>query len=83
MAYLNNVAIAGIRVAADALSYLRKRRNLADYDLTSKEFQDHLACQGDLVRAQSIILEIKKYCQEPLRTQLRNSLRNYHAKINR
>jgi uncharacterized protein (UPF0332 family) len=82
-AYLNNAAIDEIQVVADTLWHLRRRRNSADYNLSSKEFQNHIDCQIDLVRAQSIILQIEKHSQEPLRTQLRNGLRDYHAKINR
>jgi len=81
-AYLNNADIIAINDVADALSYLRKRRNFADYDLTSKEFQDHLSCQGDLIRAHAAISQIEKYSHEPFRTQLRNGLHEYDAKIN-
>jgi uncharacterized protein (UPF0332 family) len=81
-AYLNNAAINEIQATADTLTHLRRRRNSADYDIASKEFQNHVDCQLELARAQSIILEIEKYHQEPFRTQLRNGLRNYHAKIN-
>ncbi len=80
-AYLNNSAISEIQAAADNLTHLRRHRNSADYDLTSKEFQNHIDCQLDLARAQSIILQIEKYSQEPLRTQLRNGMREYEAKI--
>jgi uncharacterized protein (UPF0332 family) len=81
-AYLNNAGITEIQFASKELGYLRRRRNHADYDLASAEFQNHINCQLDLARAQSIILEIEKYNQEPLRTQLRTGLRKYHAKIN-
>jgi uncharacterized protein (UPF0332 family) len=81
-AYFNNAAINEIQATADTLTHLRRRRNSADYDIASKEFQNHVDCQLELARAQSIILEIEKYHQEPFRTQLRNGLRNYHAKIN-
>ncbi|MGH7457060.1 MAG: hypothetical protein ACRENG_37265, partial [bacterium] len=81
-AYLNNVSINNIQAAADNLGHLRRHRNSADHDLTSKESQSHIDCQFDLARAQGIILEIEKYSQEPLRTQLRTGLREYHAKIN-
>jgi len=80
--YLKNSAITEIATAADDLRVLRKRRNLADYGMASKEFQNHLACQGDIVRAQGVILQIEKYLKEPLRTQLKNGLRAYHAIIN-
>jgi hypothetical protein len=50
--------------------------------MISKEFQNHLLCQGDLVYALAIILQIEKYSKEPHRAQLRNGLRDYHAKIN-
>jgi hypothetical protein len=80
--YLRNSAIAEIETTADDLRLLRKRRNMADYDMASKEFQSHLLCQGDVVRAQGIILQIEKHSKEPLRTQLRKGLRDYHAKIN-
>jgi uncharacterized protein (UPF0332 family) len=81
-AYLNNAAIAEIELAGKELNYLRRRRNHADYDLTSKEFQDHITCQLDLARAQTVISQIAKYSHEPFRTQLKSSLRDYHAKIN-
>jgi hypothetical protein len=79
--YLHNAGITEIEAAADDLRVLRKHRNIADYDMASKEFQNHIVCQGDLVRAQGIILVIEKYSREPLRTQLRNGVREYVAKI--
>lgn len=82
LAYLNNAGITEIEFAGKELNYLRRRRNHADYDLDSKEFQNHIDCQLDLARAQAIILQIGKYSREPLRTQLRNGLREYHVKIN-
>jgi uncharacterized protein (UPF0332 family) len=81
-AFLNNAAIDEVQTIADTLTHLRRRRNSADYDLSSKEFQNHLDCQIDLVRTQSIILQIEKYSQEPFRTQLRNGLQAYQVKIN-
>lgn len=81
-AYLNNAGISEIQAAADTLFHLRRRRNSADYDLSSTEFRSHIDCQIHLVRAQAVILQIEKYSKEPLRTQLKNSLRVYHAKIN-
>jgi uncharacterized protein (UPF0332 family) len=82
VAYLNNAGITEIQFVSGELSYLRRRRNHADYELTSVEFQNHIKCQLDLARAQGIIFQIEKYSQEPLRTQLRDGLRVYHAKIN-
>jgi hypothetical protein len=79
--YLKNSAITEIATTADDLRLLRKRRNLADYDMTSKEFQNHLVCQGDVARAHGIILQIENYSKEPFRTQLKNGLRAYHAII--
>jgi hypothetical protein len=79
--YLHNAGINEIEAAADDLRLLRKHRNLADYDMASKEFQNHLVCQGDLIRAQGIILVIEKYSQEPFRKLLRNGVREYVAKI--
>jgi hypothetical protein len=79
---LNNAVVTEIEFAGKELNYLRRRRNHADYDLASKEFQNHIDCQLDLARAQAIILQLEKYSQEPLRTQLRNGLRDYNAKIN-
>ena len=81
-AYLNNSAIKEMVVVADDLRYLRKRRNSADYDMKSKEYQNHIDCQLDVARAQAVILQIEKYAKEPLRTQLKNGLRAYHAIIN-
>jgi len=81
-AYLNNAAIIEIEFAGKELNYLRRRRNHADYDFASKEFQDHITCQLDLARAQTIIVQIEKYSREPLCSQLRNGLRDYNAKIN-
>lgn len=80
--YLHNTGLADIEATARALNLLRKRRNRADYDMASTEFQDHFACQGDIARAQIIIGQIEKYSQEPLRTQLRNGVREYVTKIN-
>jgi len=80
--YLRNAGIIEIQDAADILNRLRRRRNSADYDMTSIEFQNHIVCQLDLAKAQAIILQIEKYSHEPFRTQLRNGLNNYHAKIN-
>ena len=80
--YLNNASIEEIKTAAENLRHLRKRRNQADYNMASIEFQNHIICQLDLVSAQAIISQIEKYHQEPLRKQLRNGLREYHAKIN-
>lgn len=79
--YLHNAGITEIE-AADDLRLLRKHRNIADYDMASKEFQNHIVCQGDLVRAQGIISQIEKHLREPLRTKLRNHVREYVAKIN-
>jgi uncharacterized protein (UPF0332 family) len=80
-AYLNNAGIGEIQTVADNLTHLRRQRNFADYDLSSKEFQNHIDCQIHLVRAQSIILQIENYSKEPLRTQLKNGVRAYHAII--
>ena len=80
--YFKNCTIPEMVTAADDLRVLRKRRNLADYDMASREFQSHLACQGDIIRAQSVILQIEKYLKEPLRTQLKNGLRAYHTIVN-
>ena len=79
--YLHNAGFADIEAAARALNILRKRRNRADYNMTSTEFQDHITCQGDLASAQTVILLIEKYSHEPLRTKLRNGVREYVAKI--
>lgn len=81
-AYLNNSAITEIELAGKELNYLRRRRNHADYDLALKDFQDHIACQADIARAQAVILQLEKYSKEPLRTQLKNGLRAYDAIIN-
>jgi len=81
-AYLNNAAITEIEFAGKELNYLRRRRNHADYDLTLKDFRNHIACQLDLARAQAIISQVEKYSYEPFRTQVKNGLREYHAKIN-
>lgn len=80
-AYLQNSTISEIKTVGDNLFHLRRRRNSADYDLNSKEFQNHIDCQLDLARAQIIISQMEKYRREPLRTQLRNGLWEY-AKIN-
>lgn len=79
--YLRNAGIVEMVDTADDLKLLRKRRNRADYNMTTTEFQDHIACQGDLARAQNIISQIEKYLREPLRTKLRNGVREYVAKI--
>jgi uncharacterized protein (UPF0332 family) len=81
-AYLQNSTIGEIKTVGDNLFHLRRRRNSANYDLDSKEFQNHIDCQLDLARAQIIITQIEKHRREPLRTQLRDGLRVYHAKIN-
>ena len=81
-AYLNNAAISEIEFAGKELNYLRRRRNHADYDLILKDFQDHIACQLDMARAQAIISQVEKYSHEPFRTQLKNGLREYLSKIN-
>jgi uncharacterized protein (UPF0332 family) len=58
-AYLSHAVVTEIEFAGEELNYLRRRRNHADYDLASKEFQSHIACQLDLARAQAIILKSK------------------------
>lgn len=80
--YLNNAAITEIEFAGKELNYLRRRRNHADYDLILKDFQNHIVCQLDLARAQTIIELIEKYSHEPFRTQFKNGLREYYNKIN-
>lgn len=80
--YLSNAAIDEIQRIAESLILLRKRRNQADYNMRTTEFQNHIICQLDLVSAQAIIAVIEKYSHEPLRTQLKNGLRAYEAVIN-
>ena len=80
--YLSNASVDEIKTAAESLILLRKRRNQADYNMQTTDFQNHIICQLDLVSAQAIISQIEKYSHEPLRAQLRNGLREYHAKIN-
>jgi len=80
-AYINNSGIQELKETADALRHLRRRRNLADYDMETQEFLNHILCQLDVARAQAVILQIEKYSKEPLRTQLKNGLRAYHAII--
>ena len=79
--YLRNTGLTEMTTAADDLKFLRLRRNRADYAMESNDFQNHIACQFDLVRAQAIITQIGKYSKEPLRAQLRDGLRIYQAKI--
>ncbi len=79
--YLRNSGIEEAQAMAVDLKELRKRRNEADYDMSSQKFQNHVECQWDLVHAQSIISQIEKYHKEPLRTQLANGLRNYEIKL--
>ncbi len=79
--YLRNCGISEIENTAEDLRRLRRRLNGADYDMAITEFQNHVACQWDVVNAQSIISLVEKYNQEPLRTQLRNGLREYQTKI--
>ncbi len=79
--YLRNTQMQDAVSAANDLKLLRKRRNEADYELDSSEFKDHISCQIDLARAQLIISQVEKLAREPLRTQLTNGLRKYHAQI--
>ncbi len=79
--YLRNSGIEEAQAMAVDLKELRKRRNEADYDMSSTKFQNHVECQWDLVHAQSIISQIEKYQHEPLRTQLAAGLRDYEIKL--
>lgn len=80
--YLSNTSIDEIIAVAESLILLRKRRNQADYNMRTAEFQNHITCQLDLANAQMIISQIEKYSHEPFRTHLRNGLSNYHAQTN-
>jgi len=66
---------------AKILYHLRRRRNEADYKMSSKDFSDHLACEFDLANAKIIINEIERFSHEPFRAQLKNGILEYHRKI--
>jgi hypothetical protein len=64
----------------EILYQLRRRRNEADYKMSSSDFVDHLACEFDLANAKIIVNEIERFSQEPLRAQLKNGILDYHRK---
>ncbi|MGH7451474.1 MAG: hypothetical protein ACRENG_09035 [bacterium] len=78
---LKNCGISDIEEAAKILYQLRRRRNEADYKMSSTDFVDHLACEFDLTNSKFIVSEIERFSHEPLRTQLKNGILEYHRKI--
>lgn len=77
---LKNCGIAEMEELAKILYQLR-RRNEADYKMSSKDFLDHLACEFDLANAKLMVAEIERFYHEPLRTQLKNGILEYHRKV--
>ncbi len=77
----NNSGIEEIKEMADLFIYLRRRRNDADYNMITSEFIDHRKSEADLWQAQYIISVLERYAKEPLRTQLKNGILEYHRKI--
>lgn len=78
---LKNCGIVEMEETAKILYQLRRRRNEADYKMSSKDFFDHLACEFDLANAKIVISEIGRFSHEPLRAQLKNGILEYHRKI--
>jgi hypothetical protein len=65
----------------DVAKNLRRRRNDADYNMSTKEFIDHRKCEADLWQAQYIVSVLERYAKAPLRAQLKNGIGEYHRKI--
>jgi hypothetical protein len=78
---LKNCGISDMEETAKILYQLRRRRNEADYKMSSTDFNDHLACEFDLANAKIVINEIERFSHEPLRAQLKNGILDYHRKI--
>lgn len=65
------------------LRKLRSKRLQADYDMDVREFQSHLNCEFDIVRAKLAIVQLESCHQQPLRNQLKDGIEEYERKINR
>jgi uncharacterized protein (UPF0332 family) len=78
---LKNCGIGEMEETAKILYQLRRRRNEADYKMSSMDFVDHLACEFDLANAKMIINALERFSHEPLRAQLKNGILEYHRKI--
>jgi len=80
---LHNCGLKDIIELADWLKDLRLRRVRADYDMENREFQSHLKCEFDIVRAKLAIAQLESCYQQPLRNQLKDGIQEYERKINR
>ena len=80
---LHNAGLSEIKELAEWLRKLRSKRLQADYDMEIREFQSHLNCELDLVRAKFAITQLENCYQQPLRKQLKEGIQEYERKINR
>jgi uncharacterized protein (UPF0332 family) len=79
---LYNCGVEQLVDFAQTMDELRTQRNKADYDMNSKEFQNQ-AISALKVAAAELASEIVSQCNvEPLRSQIRNNIREYERKIN-
>jgi hypothetical protein len=47
----------------DVAKNLRRRRNDADYNMSTKEFIDHRKCEAGLWQVQYIVFSVRAICQ--------------------
>lgn len=66
---------------AQTLDELRTRRNKADYDMISKEFQNQAMCVLNVAGAELAIKHLTNCNKEPLRSQIRKNIQGYERKI--
>jgi hypothetical protein len=66
---------------SNMLDELRKRRNDADYNMSSAEFQNQPTCALWVANAELAIALLADCDKEPLRSQIRAGIREYERKI--
>ncbi len=66
---------------SNMLDELRKRRNDADYNMITTEFQNQASCALWVANAELAIALLADCDKEPLRSQIRTGIREYERKI--
>ncbi len=80
-AWLFNCGVDKMVDFARLLDELRTRRNEADYDMDSKEFQNNVICSLRVAKAELALKLLAECDKTSLRQQIQNGIREYERKI--
>jgi uncharacterized protein (UPF0332 family) len=78
---LSNSGVEQALKFSNMLDELRKRRNDADYNMNSAEFQNQATCALWVANAELALALLADGDKEPLRSQIRTGIREYERKI--